>query len=166
MSKRTFSIFTLVVLCIGVFFILFYIKGAPFTSNAKEVVIKFERLPCFGSCPIYNLTIYGNGLVIYEGVDFVDVKGYRIKFLSKQVLENLLTEFEKANFYSLSDKYTDGPTDMDSIILTLSVNGDSKKIWHYGTFCGVNMENIAPPELCELEYVLEEISEYWVKGIQ
>ena len=156
----------MVVICAVGFFAFFYVKGLPFTSDGREIVIKFERWPCFGSCPIYNLSIYGNGLVIYEGVDFVSVKGYRVTFLSQEDVENLLVEFEKINFYSLNDKYIDGPTDLDSIVLTLSINGNSKRVWHYGTSCGLDMENVAPPELCTLEHVLEGISEYWVKGIQ
>ena len=41
----------------------------------KEVVITLERTACFGVCPVYKLTIYGDGRVLYDGIRFVRTEG-------------------------------------------------------------------------------------------
>ncbi len=45
----------------------------------KDVVITLERTQCFGSCPVYKLTVYGDGRVVYEGGGFVKIKGEKKK---------------------------------------------------------------------------------------
>ena len=47
----------------------------PVPDNIKEVVITLERTACFGVCPVYKLTVYGDGRVVYEGKRFVRVEG-------------------------------------------------------------------------------------------
>ena len=46
----------------------------PTENVFSDLVITLERTACHGTCPIYKLTIEGNGTVIYEGQDFVQVK--------------------------------------------------------------------------------------------
>ncbi|MBL8089831.1 MAG: hypothetical protein KF758_05230 [Anaerolineales bacterium] len=165
MNRKLLVSSSLIVLCIVVVLgIRSYSNRLPFTSNNQEVIIKFERSPCFGPCPIYNMIIYGSGLVVYEGIDFVKTQGMQIKFLSQEEVSSLLTQFKKADFYSLNDKYIAGPTDLASITLTVNIDGVNKQIWHYGfIFCGSEEENPAPLALCELEEDLEEIVEEWVR---
>jgi hypothetical protein len=38
-------------------------------ADYSNMVITLERTACFGTCPIYRLTIQGNGQVVYEGED-------------------------------------------------------------------------------------------------
>ena len=49
----------------------------PVPSNINTVVITLERTTCFGVCPVYTLTIYGDGRVVYEGTRFVRTEGER-----------------------------------------------------------------------------------------
>ena len=45
------------------------------TPDYASLVITLERTACFGTCPIYKLTVYGDGRVEYEGERFVTVTG-------------------------------------------------------------------------------------------
>lgn len=166
MNSKNLGWFVLVVLCVGLIWSAqSYVNRLPFTSNGKEVIIEFERHPCYGTCPIYSMTIYGSGVVIYDGVSYVDVEGERVKVISQEEMKSLLSVFEKANFYSLDDRYTNGVTDLDSITLTVNIDGRTKKIRHYEIFCGSDSGyDAAPPELCALEQKLEGIVENWVGG--
>jgi len=43
--------------------------------DLETVKITLERTECYGFCPIYTLTIQGDGTVVYDGKDFVKTKG-------------------------------------------------------------------------------------------
>ena len=130
------------------------------SSNHDDVVITLERTPCFGTCPVYLLAIQGGGTVIYEGKDFVEVKGTAEKTISQDQIDKLVTEFEKADYFSLKDSYTERTiTDAPTVITSIDINGKTKRIEHYhGDFT-------APGKLTELEDRIDEIvdSKQWIE---
>ena len=135
------------------------------TSTYPDLLISMEKRPCFGKCPVYKLTIDGNGDVFYEGEINVAVNGKRNTRINSEQIDALVTAIEKSNFFLLEDKYRVPATDLPSIVLSITLNGHSKSIWHYGTLeCNGNLDG-APKELCELENKIEEIvnSDQWVK---
>lgn len=131
----------------------------PTPSNIDEVVITLERTVCFGVCPEYKLTVYGNGTVVYEGKSGVRIEGRRTIAISEEKVRQLLSEFSKIDYFSLNDSYEDFmATDMPSAFTSLTVDGKTKTVRHYhGDFN-------APKELTELEDKIDEIvnSNQWV----
>ncbi|UCD09975.1 MAG: hypothetical protein JSU79_04865 [Dehalococcoidales bacterium] len=130
------------------------------TLDLDGVIITLERTACYGFCPIYSLTIHGDGTVIYEGKDFVETVGRVETVISTEKVEQLISEFEKVNYDSLKDTYTEKTiTDAPSVITSITRNGKTKTIEHYhGDFN-------APEELTNLEDKIDEIvnSEQWIK---
>jgi hypothetical protein len=124
----------------------------------KNVVITLERTACYGICPDYKITIYGDGKVEYKGNMFVKVKGQQTSKISLDKVKELIDEFYKINYFSLKDRYYDPVTDLPTTITSISINGKSKRVEDY--CCD------APKELRELEDKIDEIteSEKWVKG--
>ena len=130
------------------------------SSTSEELVITLERTPCFGKCPVYSLKIKGEGTVIYSGVDFVKTKGIQETTISLEALNQLLTEFEKVDYFSLSDSYTKfGKSDMPSANTSISIGGQTKAIKHY---LG---DLTAPKQLTALENKIDELvnSAQWIK---
>ena len=76
------------------------------TERDADVTITLERTACYGTCPVYKLTITGDGMVVYEGRDFVEVKGEQTSSISPAQVQDLVDAFEQANFLSLHD-YTE-----------------------------------------------------------
>ncbi|MFC2069256.1 DUF6438 domain-containing protein [Chloroflexota bacterium] len=132
----------------------------PASNELDEVKITLERTACFGTCPVYMLTINGDGMIIYEGKDFVKTKGSAKSNISQEKVEQLISEFEEVDYFSLNDKYTERTiTDAPSVITSITTNGKTKAIEHYhGDFS-------APEKLNELEDRIDEIvnSEQWIK---
>ncbi|HEY93685.1 MAG TPA: hypothetical protein G4O15_01945 [Dehalococcoidia bacterium] len=128
--------------------------------DLNSVIITLERTACYGFCPIYSLTIHGNGTVIYEGQDFVETTGRVETVISKEKVKQLISEFEKTDYDSLKDSYTERTiTDAPSVITSITRNGKTKTIEHYqGDFN-------APEKLTELEDKIDEIvnSKQWIK---
>src|SRR5262245_13102887 len=53
--------------------------GAPSAAPTlpASVLASLTETGCFGSCPVYTVTIYADGRVLYEGNAFVKVVGQR-----------------------------------------------------------------------------------------
>ena len=80
-----------------------YTNGEP---NYKDMVITLERTPCHGFCPVYKLTIRGDGTVVYEGKDYVNTKGKEETTISQDKIDKLVQEFKRIDYFSLNDEYT------------------------------------------------------------
>ena len=104
--------------------------------------------------------IKGDGTVIYSGVQFVKITGIQESTISIDAVEQLLMEFEKADYFSLNDSYTKfGKSDMPSANTSISLGGQTKSVNHY---LG---DSTAPESLTELEDKIDEIvnSDQWIK---
>ena len=155
---RKYLIATSIFLIITTLFIGCNNIKTPTPRDMKEVVITLERTACFGICPVYRLTIYGDGRVVYEGIRCVRIEGTRTATISENKIDELITEFRKIDFFSLKDSYEEhNATDMPSAFTSLIINGETKTIRHYhGDFS-------APQRLTELENKIDQIvsSDQW-----
>ncbi|MFC1968631.1 DUF6438 domain-containing protein [Chloroflexota bacterium] len=133
----------------------------PTPVNLKDVAITLERTECFGTCPVYRLTVYGDGTVIYEGIRFVKVQGTIQTAISEDKIKQLVSEFQRIDYFSLKDSYEErNATDMPSAFTSLTIDGDKKNVRHY------HGDLSAPKELTELENRIDEIvnSNQWIKS--
>src|ERR1044072_5001999 len=72
-------------------------------SDLNKVVITLERGGCFGPCPIYSVTIHGDGTVIYKGKQYVKVEGTRRYKIPKEEVKKLVAEFYRIDYFSLKE---------------------------------------------------------------
>jgi Domain of unknown function (DUF6438) len=146
----------------GMTLALLFLSACSTTLRAtewKDLVMTLERTECYGPCPDYRLTINGDGSVVYEGRNFVKVTGRQTTTISQERMRQLVSEFEKANFFSLADSYEqitvlDNPT----VIMSITIDGKSKTVRHY------HGDKTAPKILTDLENKIDEIanSNQWV----
>lgn len=64
-----------------------------------DTVITLERTGCFGSCPIYKLTIVADGSVAFEGRDYVRSRKMAGR-ITREQLRELISAFEEIDFSS------------------------------------------------------------------
>lgn len=121
------------------------------------VTITLERTACFGTCPVYKLTITGNGTVVYEGHDFVQVKGVQTSSIGTAQVQDLVDAFEQADFLTLTDYTEQKVTDLPSAITSITIGGQTKTVNHYYG------DDSAPQQLTDLESKIDEIvnSKQW-----
>ena len=132
----------------------------------NDIQITLERTICFGRCPIYRVTIRGDGSVTYEGWKFVKVEGTHGKKIPAAKVQELVRSFTDIDYFNLKDVYdseinADGsmmtPTDMPMIITSLTLNGRSKRVEDsFG----------APQKLLVLEKKIDQLAgtSMWVSG--
>jgi hypothetical protein len=128
-------------------------------DNLETVKITLERTECYGFCPVYTLTIRGDGTVIYDGKDHVQTLGELETTIDKGKVEKLVEKFEAFDYFSLNNEYTERTiTDAPTVTTSITIDGKYKSIKHYhGDFN-------APEELKELEDYIDEIvnSSQWI----
>ena len=155
------------IFCLTLLFIPFAfcaLGATPRTSGVTEITL--ERTPCFGTCPVYKVTLQNDGTVIFEGKEYVKEAGRRSGKISAKQFQQLVAKVEQIGFFTLNDEYltkknADGSetriTDMPSRITTVKRGPESKRVRNY--FGG-------PDSLKELEELIDKISNSarWVKG--
>jgi hypothetical protein len=123
-----------------------------------EPAITLERTACFGGCPVYRLWVAPSGEVTYEGKAHVRKLGPATGKIPLERLLGLLSELEKAGYFSFASRYTVNEpacgrhaSDSPSVITSVTLRGRTKRIEHdYG--CGG-----APGALVVLERRIDEV---------
>lgn len=139
-----------------------------------DTLIKLYRSECRGTCPSYELTVSADGTVVFEGRKHVKTKGVVKDRISEDKLKELISEFGKANYFSLRESYmepSDGcqnmASDLPSAITLFQLNGRGKAISHYLGCWGKGESHfdIYPRALFILENKIDEIvgTNKWIK---
>ncbi len=119
---------------------------APAQPAPHELVATLARGACYGTCPVYTLAIYRDGVVEYTGTRYVELKGPAIGHVSAAQLAELDRLFAAARYFELSDRYTGREwTDMPSATTSYQVGARTKQVEHYYG------DSHAPPALEKLE---------------
>jgi len=111
----------------------------------------FERTRCFGFCPDYEVTVFGNGVVLFHGRFFTKVMGYRIATVDQATVQKLLDAFDTAKFSTMPSYTNYEVTDMASAAITLVKGGETHTVDHY------QGDRSAPDALTNLETSIDEI---------
>lgn len=121
--------------------------------------VSLERTPCFGTCPVYRVTVSKSGAVRFTGKHHVAHKGEATATIPAARVDSLLKELDAGGYFGFADLYVmDAPacgqyaTDSPTVITSVSQGGRSKTIRHdYGCFA-------APAELARLERLIDDVA--------
>ena len=153
--KRNYKILICVILVALGMVVLFeldylYIPLLP-PQNLTGVEITLERTGCYGTCPVYSITIHDDGTVIYEGKHFVRIEGVRTYTIPEESVTELVGMFYEINYFSLHDRYDVSVTDLPTVITSITIGNETKRVSNYA--------NAGPPRLYELESKIDEITD-------
>jgi uncharacterized protein DUF6438 len=119
-------------------------EAVPPPSESSESptrpAITLERTACFGSCPVYRISVTPSGAVSFEGKAHVRRVGPATDQVPPQQVEKLLAEIEEAGYFTLDDRYQASEpgcgryaTDAPTVITSVRLRGRTKTITHdYG----------------------------------
>ena len=116
-------------------------------NKEKNILLRIQKTPCFGDCPVYTLSIDKKGNVIYNGSDYVLEKGIREFTLTETQLENITKTLVKKDFSEFKKVY-DNPEISDLA---------STFIAHNGKQIEIRLWNNIPDELIEVHEYVEGI---------
>ena len=72
------------------------------------------------------MEIYKSGKITFEGEKNIGKIGKYVRQIEKQEVENLIQDFENANFFNFEDEYTEKVTDLPTTYIFF-VNKDKTK---------------------------------------
>jgi hypothetical protein len=104
----------------------------PQVDDLKSVEFWLKRDPCFGSCPVYDVHITGEGVMSYRGQPFDGLLGELNKRATSQLIQGLLESFRKADFFSLDDRCEVGATDLPTATVGMRIGAVTKIVTDYG----------------------------------
>lgn len=108
--------------------------------DARSALIRQRHGPCFGTCPVFSLSIWGDGRIEYYGANYVRACGYRQKRISVTAARELLDDARAKGFFwrdtsGLGEK-CEWWTDSKSIVTRVDIPGYGRAIRHYlGATC-------------------------------
>jgi Domain of unknown function (DUF6438) len=136
-----------------------YADTTPEADAVKTPVVTLERTSCFGTCPVYQVTITPAGAVRFVGKKHVVKQGEATAEIPTGRVDTLLRELEAGGYFGFEDKYVmDSPacgqyaTDSPTVITSATIGDRTKKIRHDHGCAG------APPELARLERLIDEVA--------
>ena len=124
--------------------------------------ITLERAGCYGSCPIYSLSIAGDGAVSYFGEMYVNVEGPASTQVPVDAVQALVDQMLEADYFNLSvpEHCPAGvSTDAAGATTSLTLDGQTHTVDHYyGNPC-------APASLGLLENAIDSVagSDVWLR---
>lgn len=95
----------------------------------ENAIARIQRTACFGRCPIYTLTVFEDGRVVYFGKKFTPREGKFEGKVSPDIIENLkkfAVEIGFSNFNNVYDKQA--ITDLPSTITSLRTDEELKTV--------------------------------------
>jgi hypothetical protein len=131
----------------------------PADPAPAEGHLSLERRPCFGTCPVYTVTLERTGAVIFEGRRFVADTGTFTATIPAARADSLFRELDAAGWFGFADRYGMGEpgcqrfaTDLPSVVTEVRMDGRTKRIEHdYGC-------TDAPAKLADLERHIDEVT--------
>ena len=84
------------------------VSCAGIQHDASSPVIQLTKKRCLGKCPVYDLMIYKNGLVTYNGIDHVKKKGIYQFSISSEKIQKLNKLFVDSGFKEIENDKTKG----------------------------------------------------------
>ena len=132
---------------------------APDSASTAGTVVTLERGPCFGTCPVYRVSLAGDGAIGFAGTRFVSRVGTDSSRVQPEVVERLVQSLDAAGFFALADAYVpDGRgcgmyhTDAPTVSISVRAPGRSKTVRHDHGCVG------APAELTRLEHLIDSVA--------
>ena len=84
----------------SLFYIVFLtIVSCSLSKNIKEnALLYYGKTPCLGECPVFDMYIYNDGKVIYNGFQNVVLKGEHKFSISKNHINEIKKELKNIDF--------------------------------------------------------------------
>lgn len=111
----------------------------------ENKLISIEKTPCFGDCPVYEVSINKDGKVTYNGIKYVDVAGKQEFDLTEKEFKQLKEKLAKKDFSEFKKEYTNPRiADLPSTYIT-----------HAGKQIHIRLWKDIPDELVDIHEYIE-----------
>ena len=107
-----------VLACSIIFLASCSVSNKSMRYQASSPVIEMNKGACFGQCPIYRLSLYSDGTVLYEGLRFTDRVGIYSRNLTSSEQRTLDHNLSNLSWDSYKGYYESRLPDLQMITLS------------------------------------------------
>jgi hypothetical protein len=132
---------------------------APEAASSAGTMVALERGPCFGTCPVYRVSLEGDGKVGFTGTRFVTRVGHDTSRVAPDQVGRLVDSLDAAGFFALADEYVlNSPacgryaTDAPTVTISVRSGERSKTVRHDHGCVG------APKTLTGMERLIDSVA--------
>jgi len=100
------------------------VKTQKASDKQSSLVLSITTTPCFGKCPIYELSVFSNREVFFNGIRFTDIEGQQHGVLSQAQYDSIIEQANSAKLLEAKSEY-DNPaiTDLATTNIVFLQNG-------------------------------------------
>lgn len=95
---------------------------------SKTLLLQVTTTACFGSCPVYEMSIYRNGSVSYQGHRYIQPEGAYTGKISQDEVDDIIQRIKDIQFFELKDVYDEPVTDIPSTTVMVILDGKKKVV--------------------------------------
>lgn len=107
------------------------LRRQPPDVPLSQVHIGLRRSGCYGTCPSYEVDLFGDGHAVYAGTHFVDVVGEHRYPVAPETVAKLRDSLLAKDLWSLRESYRANITDNPSYKITLQLGDQTHSIEDY-----------------------------------
>lgn len=125
--------FLFILISIAVVFSCKSTKKSVDAASLQEstLVISMKKTACYGTCPVYEIQIYGDLSVKLKGEQHIDLIGDFESSISQERLDQLKEKFREADFFSFEEKYWEAYTDLPTTYVYFNDDGKELQVMDY-----------------------------------
>lgn len=125
------------------------------SSQQAEEIFSLNTTPCMGPCPVFELSLYGDQTLVFNGKENTKISGKKEVKLDDEQFEALLGIIESADWANLKEEYRSNMQDLPTQNFIYNNNGVMKKVSRYGA----GPESISNMSDTILTFVEEQVFE-------
>jgi len=105
--------------------------ATEFKKDNSDFTVETSTSACFGTCPVFKLSVDSDGSAVFEGIHYTKLEGEHQKKLSSTEVDSLKQLILENNFFELDSVYNDiRVSDLPSTTISVSLkeHGQTKKV--------------------------------------
>lgn len=103
------------------------------SSESPEIIFSLNTTSCLGECPVFELALYGDKKLVFEGKEHTALEGVHKKNLSDEQFDKLMGIIETANWVDIKPTYRSNMTDLPTENFIYNRNGVNANVSKYGS---------------------------------
>ncbi|MFY0604149.1 MAG: hypothetical protein JXQ93_09375 [Flavobacteriaceae bacterium] len=116
-------------------------------EKIDNTLVRLQRNPCSGDCPVFEVTITKDSTLTYKGIQYTNIKGAHTLKLSEEQYYKLSKILDKSKFAKLKDRYaTSGTKDFPETVIRYQGKKVTVRLW-----------KDAPDRLTDIYVFIEDI---------
>ena len=98
-----------------------------YEPEAIDMVL-LQRTGCFGTCPIYKVAVFGNGIVSYEGTAYTDYEGKYMGQIDLDEAKELFTRIHLLDWENYPAEYPMDNSDFPQFFINYKTTEIDKQV--------------------------------------